>query len=69
MTDLNDLRDEFAKAALAGMCSIEEISEHITEDVVAQMAYDQADAMIEERQRRAELEAERQERHGEGGDA
>lgn len=44
------LRDWFAGQALAGYCSIEELAQHCDEEVLSDMAYAQADAMLKSRE-------------------
>jgi hypothetical protein len=43
------LRDDFAGQALAGLLSIFEYDEEVGESTIADMAYNQADAMLEVR--------------------
>ena len=48
------LRDYFAAKAMMGFNAIQEVYEGVTHEVVAKMAYEQADAMLAEREKVAE---------------
>jgi hypothetical protein len=47
-----NLRDEFAKAAMQGFLSLATSDTEADWDTVARMAYDMADAMMQQREKR-----------------